>query len=71
MGVVLLFAYRASYFLFMQHKTMPKLYIISFKEYPPEVLVSYVICHYQILQIDHLSMYSQDHPHTPGDLFCQ
>ena len=46
MGVVLLYAYRASYFLFLQHKNTSELYIISSRnlnEYLPEVVLSSVI----------------------------
>ena len=30
---------------------MPELYIISSGEYPPEVIFSNVVCHYQIIKL--------------------
>ena len=69
MGVVLLYAYRASYVIFIQHTSMSELYFISLNEYPPEVIVSNVISHYQILQIYHLSMYSQHQPNPHQDIY--
>ena len=48
---------------------MPELYIISFSWYIPEVFVSNVIYDYQIVQIYHISVYSQYYP-NPHQEIC-
>ena len=71
LDIVLLYAYIASYFLFIQHKHIPELFIISSSEYYPEVILVmwYAIPNYQPY---HLSVYSQDHPNPHQEtLFCQ